>query len=399
MPPFHPKTNAAIVLGLTANGLGILRSLGRYGVTCYGLYCSHKTEVGCYSKYLQDSIQVRQHWNDDDIIKALNRLFKKATDEKPVLFATSDHFAWFIAKNQAVLREKFLFYSPDTDLLALLTDKSNAPLLSQFGILTPFTITPKTTKDLVQFDQNSRFPAVLKPLLANNPKFPGKVIPIHDFQELLAFFEHSPNLLGKCIVQKMVPGGDEATWGVASFSNAKTNTIHLLSMHKIRQYPPGTGLSSFIKTEVNACLESIVTEALIKNKYSGLADWDFIYDSRTLRYYLVDINCRSGMTNQICADAGMDLTRMAYDSLTTSQLNPNLIITPKNNLYYLNLEWDIGSFFRKKQAGDITTLKWLKSLLKVRSFAFFSLTDPVPFFVTISKIALLTGKKITSTFH
>ncbi len=385
--------NAAIILGLTANGLGVLRSLGKKGVSCVGIYHEKFNEVGCFSRYLKYSVKIVANWQDPFLVDILCDLAGRVNSAQIVLVPTSDAFVWFIARNQALLRDKFLFYCPDMELLSLFNDKSRTGELERFGLSVPFTISPRNIEELNLFINKGLFPAIVKPSISNNPDFPGKVIVARDNTELKAFFDDYPSLYGECVVQEFISGGDASTWEVFSFSCNERGIMATCILHKIRQYPPAMGISSFIRTEDEQRLRRITETVLARTGYNGLADWEFLYDRLKDKFYIIDINCRPGMPNQICPDAGVDLIGMAYDVL----VGPNTIFslsTQRNNVYYLNFEWDIGSFFRKKNAGEITWWQWLLSLLKARSFAFFSITDPLPFLIKAFSVSGLIVKKL-----
>ncbi|WP_228855661.1 ATP-binding protein [Desulfomarina profundi] len=141
-------------------------------------------------------------------------------------------------------------------------------------------------------------------------------------------------------------------------------------------------------------------KTLKKVGYYGLADWDFLYDQKQKRFILIDINCRIGMTNQICSDAGVDLIWAAYNSLVHKQVPEGTFSeTQKDNLHYINFEWDIGSFYRKKKEGTISDTEWLRSLMRARSYAFFSLQDPLPFLLTTLKIMKIITRKLFIPLH
>lgn len=404
MPFSHSNIHTpAIVLGLTANGLGILRCLGKEGIRCYGIYQSKNEETGCFSKYLITAIQIPKSYEDQILLHALFQLREKAHHPQPVLFPTSDAFVFFIARNKNTLQNNFLFHDNDINILTLLNDKSRTTELSKLGLPIPHSLL-STHENIALYVKTAKFPSIIKPTTEVADVFPDKVYSAKNKEELISFFQKSPHLFGKCIIQEEIPGGDSITWEVCTFSAPNRNLVITCTLHKIRQYPPDYGISSFIQTEENQRLKKIVENALEAIQYTGCADWEFLYCEKTDKYYLIDINCRTGMPNQICADSGMNIVACAYRNLTekgksSTYLQPEEFIQ-RNNVFYLNLELDIGSFFRKWKLGELTLIAWLKSLSKARSFAFFSFHDPLPWFAICRKLYLLFFKKtINSLKH
>ncbi|BCL59425.1 hypothetical protein DGMP_01180 [Desulfomarina profundi] len=201
------KGNPAIVLGLTANGLGVTRSLGKRGIECFGIYCSKKEEVGYASKYLKSAIKISEDWSDESLLATLHSLYEKAGVNPCVLFPTSDTYVRFIARNKSRLEGSFLFHYTEEDLLSSLNDKSRTDDLIQLGLHLPFTIYPHNEQDLEVFAAKHCFPAIIKPTLSDVPGFPAKVVLVSDAQELQNFFRTYSFLFEKCIIQEFIPGG------------------------------------------------------------------------------------------------------------------------------------------------------------------------------------------------
>jgi len=50
----------------------------------------------------------------------------------------------------------------------------------------------------------------------------------------------------------------------------------------------------------------------------------------------------------------------------------------KDGVHWIDFPRDLGSFYRKMRAGQMTTAAWMRSLSKARSFASFAIDDPAP---------------------
>ena len=79
------------------------------------------------------------------------------------------------------------------------------------------------------------------------------------------------------------------------------------------------------------------------------------------------------------------MTNLPYEAKTFSQ---------KNQVCWINLESDMGSFWRKYKENEIGFPEWTLSIFKARSYAIFSLKDFKPF--VIHGIGLI--KKIIDKF-
>src|SRR3989304_1170507 len=95
---------AAIIMGLTVNGLVVLRSLCSFGVNCFGLFSNRHEELGIYSKYLLGTKKIKNPLSNSELFSALGEITDKYSLNKPVLITTTDSYAEFISKNQDELR-------------------------------------------------------------------------------------------------------------------------------------------------------------------------------------------------------------------------------------------------------------------------------------------------------
>src|SRR5262245_19895877 len=152
-----------LVLQMQHHGaLGAMRSLGRLGVPMYGV---HPTcdPVASYSKYCRKVFAL--DLDEAPAEESVNRLRDIARDigSKPLLMATNDESALFVARNASRLHDHFLFPTNPIDVVWSLYNKKAMYLLAkQLSIPTPETVFPQSRKDVLEFGERVRFPVMLK---------------------------------------------------------------------------------------------------------------------------------------------------------------------------------------------------------------------------------------------
>jgi len=96
--------------------------------------------------------------------------------------------------------------------------------------------------------------------------------------------------------------------------------------------------------------------------------------------YFLELNTRTSWTNQLYADAGVDLSQIGYrDMIGRPGTQSDCDVAQIDGIVWLDLRRDRATMQIKRAAGQITTLEWLKSLFRARSYAHWDWRDPVPF--------------------
>ena len=126
----------AVVLGLGINGLGVVRSLGRAGISVLGTW-SAREEAGRLSRYTRPLRLTAERSSRalDQLLDAMD-----GAGDRPPLFATCDADAAWINDQQDLLRKHFRFHAVDRELFGRLESKRGiVELLREQGIEFPHT--------------------------------------------------------------------------------------------------------------------------------------------------------------------------------------------------------------------------------------------------------------------
>lgn len=201
--PQGTETPVAFVLGLAENGYGIVRSLARKGISMIGIY-RRAEEFGrfsryCRSYYLDPAIQA-----EEEICDRLIR-WRLQWPAKPVLFPSSDEYAFLLANHVQRLSPNFRYHWVGPDDLSRISDKSQVfHACKAAGLTVPQTYATGPGEELKKKVGDIPFPCLIKPNRGFCNKFPAgeRNIVARSPQELLELYKNNPGFYGTTICQK-----------------------------------------------------------------------------------------------------------------------------------------------------------------------------------------------------
>jgi D-aspartate ligase len=385
------------VEGLDVSAYGIARSVGRHGVPVYALNDSLRDPLR-YSRYCRecfifsnDPSQPRAYAGDsvanEDVLCRLMLEWGSRFTHKPVLFATSDWFARFLSHRQAELKASFLFHWVEPDLFNTIVDKGTmVRFCERTGVKVPRTHITKPDDDMAQVARDFVYPCLIKPIHRYTVGFPvesAKVLVAQTPQETQRFFEKYPQMKGATLMQELIEGDDDQVFQYTALVTAEGEIEAYSTVRKLRQYPAGYGSMCYGQTEWNEALEVEGRKLILALGYRGLGSLEFKYRHKDSGYYFIEMNTRLPWYNGIFADAGVNLSYLAYLDLSghhPSQLARGFAPAQQRNgttwLGYHNY----ASWFREaKRERPIRRTTFLSHVARAKSYAWWNRDDPKPF--------------------
>jgi predicted ATP-grasp superfamily ATP-dependent carboligase len=369
----------ALILGLGANGYGILRSLARERICVAGFFTKPE-EFGRLSKYCETHY-LPPSLDDEEICQALIDCGRRQGD-KPVLFPTSDDQTLFLARHRAELCQHFRFHWADAESLSRVVDKARmSRICGQAGVLIPRTHVTAPDENLDQAAAGLSFPCLIKPNRSFDSPFPPKLknFVATSRGEYLAFYRAHPDLKGTTVCQEIIEGGDENVFQCTALVRASGEPGAVFCARKLHQYPPGYGVMCFGRSEENEAPTAQAVRLLDWLQYRGLASLEFKYRVEDGRYYFIEMNPRLPWYNALFFDAGVNLPYLTYLDLTGDRRSEPMEVRQRNGVYWISFKLDAGWFARTWSKGRVRLLAWLRSLARARSYAWFDWRDPKPF--------------------
>jgi predicted ATP-grasp superfamily ATP-dependent carboligase len=380
--PMNAST-PAVLLKFDANvmhhgGLGLIRSLGRAGVSVYAVH-EDKLAPAASSRYLRG----RLRWRPDpaDAGRVLAGLARLAAiiGRPAVLIPTDDAGAIFLAEHGSELRPGFLFPDLPAGLPRRLAGKySLHQVCREFGMASPWTTLPGSLAQAQGFAREAGYPVIAKltdPWQA--PRGLRSTQVIADQPELGRVYDACGRAGTGLMLQELVPGGHACDWFFHGYCDANSTCRPAFTGVKERSYPSRTGLTSFGRSAPNDALKAEITGLLSRLGYRGLLDLDIRLDARDGRYHLLDFNPRLGAQFRVFRDtAGTDVALAAYLDLTGQPVPPAAQVDGRS---FVVENYDPISALGYWRAGELGWRSWLASVRDADEWAWFARDDLRPF--------------------
>jgi len=384
----------AFILGLQENGYGTLRSLAAEKVPIVGIY-DNPLQSGRVSKHCK-ALYLGLDLPESQMCQALIG-WRSTLADKPVLFATSDRFALFLARQREMLSPHFAFHWVPAEHLSLIIDKARmSGLCQQAGILSPRTHITRAAEDLSQSVKRFPFPCLVKPVRSFETGFPYDRNFLADSPSaLLEFYRRYPALQGLTIWQEIIEGEDDQVFQCTTFVRESGEIGPLFVIRKIHQFPPGFGSMCFGRSEENKCVSDNAVSLLRHLDHRGFASLEFKRRPGDGQYYFIEMNPRLPWYNSLFKDAGINFPFLAYLDLCQKYQFENVNRHQKNDVYWISFERDFKWFMRTRKVRRTSPFRWLKSVAKARSYAWWSWRDPRPFVHSSLRLLSLIFKRLT----
>ena len=386
---FEDSSIPVVVINSAHHGsLGIARSLGRLGVTVYGID-PNPWAPGFHSRYFREKFI----WDVDvaapeATIQYLLEVAKKIGNDS-ILMPTTDESTILLADYANVLSECYIFPHLSPQLVRALTSKKEMYFLAKKnGIATAETYFPKSREDVEKYLEHAAFPIMLKgiygrPLQLRTgrkmfiTKTKGELLDLYDRYE----DSSNPNFM----LQEYIPGGDDSIWMFNGYFDERSECLFAITGKKIRQAPPHTGLTSLGICLRNETIEEITKSFMKSIGYKGILDIGYRYDRRDGKYKVLDINPRIGCTFRLfVGDNGLDVARVQYLDLTGQHVPPSHIVEGRK---WLVEDSDLVSSIRYYHYKNLTLRQWVKSFRGVQEPAWFACDDLLPFFFMCARFS------------
>ena len=383
----------ALVEGLDVSAYGIARSLGRRGVPVYAIN-NHLRDALRRSRYCRgcfifpdDPAQPRAYAADsvpnEEVLARLLLDWSEHLPDRPVLFATSDWFARFLATRRRDIESHFRFHWIDPDLFATIADKGRmAAFCQNAGVRVPRTHVSRKDDDMAAIARDFPYPCLVKPVHRYTASFPvesAKVFIARTPDELSEFFYKYPQLRGATLVQELIEGGDDQVFQCTTLVNQAGELVAYSTVRKLRQYPAGYGSMCYGRTEANETLAAEALKLVRALGYRGLGSLEFKHRERDGGYYFIEMNTRLPWYNGIFADAGLNLAHMAYlDAIGQATASPAMP-RQRNNTAWISFH-NYSRWRREaRSSSPLPVTKYLSAVAGTQSYAWWNWRDPAPF--------------------
>jgi D-aspartate ligase len=385
------KHVGALVIGGDYQGLGVVRSLGRYGVPVGIL--DDETSIARFSRYAFFSERAASLVEPEKTVKILIEIAKKRSLHGWVLYPTRDETVAALSKYREELGEFYRVPTPAWETVKWLWDKRNTyKLAEKLGIPIPRTWYVNCARDLEQLEDH--FPVALKPAIKEHFIYEtkAKAWRANNLIQLRQLFENAVRFMpsDEVMIQDIVPGDGVSQYAYCSLFKQRDSLASMVTCRR-RQHPPEFArASTYVESVENPLLEEMSNRFLRAINYYGLVELEYKRDSRDGEFRLLDVNGRTWGYHTIGRSAGVDFAYLLF----LDQINdPVESCKGKAGVRWIRLLTDFPTGILGMLQGKIDSGTFFRSLREFDEEAVFSSEDPLPGLVELALVPYLAIKR------
>ena len=391
----RPRTPSAIVvLGAHYGALGVVRSLGRKGISTVVVKCGEHN-IAAFSRYAS---QVFDFPRKENGYEFLTNLAAQHNLSGSLLIPTTDDTVAMVSRASEHLSRDYVVITPPWSTMKQLCDKRSLyELAGALGIDHPSTMYPAGVEGLENF--NLKFPVILKPAHREitNPLTRAKAWQVNNARELMARYKLACEFMPAelIMIQEVIPGGGEAQFSYAALClNGKV--LASLTARRTRQFPIDYGRSStYVETiAADPKLEEAAARLLAAVRMTGLVEVEFKRDTRG-SYKLLDVNPRVWTWHALGSRAGVD-----FPYLLWLLASGNNFCAPKarEGVTWRHFFSDLPAAVAELYRGKLQWKEYFRSLSRADEAAVLAMDDPVPLFFDVPTSFYRFGKRAFLSF-
>ena len=353
----------AVILGGGTIALAVARSLGRRGVKVHALPDVDAADPVRKSRYIVNHTP----WHLSGSTTDCDPLWMKYlldTEPGAVVLPCSDDGLEFVARHRAelaVVGHRAL-ESNDCAVLDMLDKQRTYELARKAGVPAPRTATVSCVSQLRSLAEEFGYPCALKPVYSHHFRrhFSGKGAVVSDLAALEDSFEIITGANVEVIITELIPGADQYC-SYYSYLDEHGHPLVEFTKRKLRQNPVGFGRGTYHVTSWEPEAAEIGLRFSQSVGLLGLVNIEFKRDERDGELKLIECNPRFTAADDLVRRAGIDLARLAYDRVVGLP-----VVAPttfREGLHQWSPAEDYAAFRMYRQQGQLTTAKWVRSLL------------------------------------
>jgi predicted ATP-grasp superfamily ATP-dependent carboligase len=335
----------AVVIGNHTQGLGIVRSAGTAGWATW-VVNDHVVSLARFSRYLSGYRLLRRGTLTDlDNPAAVEELCRTLLDlpvsTGSVLFGVNEDITRFIFCNRERLSVKY--HIPNV-ALDQIYDKY------RFNNLLPETARIDTRlfaegdRDIADPD---RFIVKGRQGNAFRRITGAKAMPLLEFKERYAASVCRELGASEILVQRLVTS-DRPVLSVCAFS-VDGQVQSSFQYEKLRQHPNQFGTGTYLRSTAVDGVRATAGEVLRRMAFTGISELEFIHDSESGGYKIIEMNPRTWKSTHFAAQCGANLVD-AYLTYAASGECPSGSAHAVDR-YWVDLATDIPQLIRSRQFG------------------------------------------------
>lgn len=365
-----------VVTGGDFQGLSVLRTFARKGIPT--LLIDHELSISMFSRYRGRVLRSPNPLDEEGYLDFLFKIADKEHISGWCIFPNNDETVWLLSRNKQELEKHYRIPTPGWEVIGTILQKKEAyAAAGRCGIPIPKIYWHRDIKDLLA--QPLSFPLVIKPSVRHH--FYGqarrKAYLIQNSTELV----ERHNLVSKIIdpsqiiVQDFIPGGPKNLYSFCPFFKAG-RIIAGIAGRRSRQHPMDFGhASTYVELVNRPELARLAGRFLDSIGYYGIAEVEFMYDTRDSSFKMIEVNPRVWGWHSLAIAAGVDLPFMLYQDLLGEKIHA---AAPMDGWKWVRMITDFPTVCGEIMKGRLSIREYLTSLRGKKTLAVLAVDDPLP---------------------
>ena len=377
----HARGLGAIVLGGHAQGLGIIRSLGRRGIAVY-LIDDTAASIGKFSKYCRRFLHFPKMKQEQPLLDFLIQLSTREGIQGWVVFPTHDATVEILSKNINRLSDYYRISIPEWTTTELAYNKIRTyHLAKKTDIPVPETFFPGNLDEVLQIGRDIEYPVIIKPAVMHRfyAKLKTKAYKAANLKQLVRLYQKTCSVIdpSEVMIQEIIPGSPQELYSCCCFFKQGVMKASCIGQ-RCRQVPMDFGkATTFVQSVDIPELRRHSEKLLSEIGYYGLAEVEFKRDPRDGIFKLLEINPRSWKWHTLAIKAGLDMPYLIFNDLVGRGIDQNL--EGRLNVKWVECISDFYVASGEILKGNLSLRDYVNSLRGEVEFAIASRDDPWPF--------------------
>lgn len=315
------KTNqGAIILGGHVQGLGIIRALGRKGITCV-LVDNTKHNLAKHSRYSNGFFLKK----DGELLSFLKELISTGKYLNWTVFPTNDLHVKILSKNKPHLEPHFKIAADNWEVVEQFYNKTKSyKLADSIKIPIPKTFYPVNIQSLDNIE--IKYPCIIKPAVMHDfyRKVKKKVFICKNPDELKSNYSKALEIIPpeEIIVQEIIPGSSKNQYSACFLFINGQSKMHITAC-RMRQHPLDFGnATTYAETIDLPVLKEHSEKILNAANYNGLCEVEFKLDERDNEYKFLEVNTRTWKWHSIANKTATPFVVSYFDYLNGQEITP-----------------------------------------------------------------------------
>jgi len=372
-----------ILLGGEVNALSISRSLSAAGVEVYAL--GESSSPLRFSRHCHWITTPPKCAAEDAWAEFLSRSDSDHL-QGSVLLAACDSAIEFIAHNRETLAEKFLLDESDPQSQLCMLDKlCTYRTAREAGVPTPRFWSLDSLDCIDAIRSQLVYPLLVKPRLSHLfvPRFKTKYLLVSCFDELVTTLQKVKDTNIEYLLMEYIEGADDQLCSYYTYLDSDGQPLFHFTKRVVRRHPINQGNACYHVTDHNDELHELSLRLFDQAGLRGMANAEFKRDARDGTLKLMECNARFTAANGLVAESGLDLGLFVYNRVT-GQPHADYTDYRDNVRLWYPVE-DFRAFLQLHSRGELTLLRWLRSIMHRKTLPVFRWTDPLPSLVGVAR--------------